>query len=310
MRGGDPAIAGEATHPHERQEEKRRRKLRLPQPGRHPQQRRLAEPIDRAAALPQPLHDRRRRQLADRLVVSRRRTRLDHPDVPCQSRHRLMLEHRPGVSKSPARRARLTSWIDTMLSPPSSKKLSSMPTRSTPRTSANSPHSFSSAACAAPVPTRRASSPAPATPAVELAVRRQRQRFKHHKRRRHHVVRQPLASARHATPDVKRAPRRRNHIRHQPLSPGNLRARPPPPSPPPHAAPAQPRSRQARCGSRAASPARPRAPGTPACRPYASAPGPRSDTSGCRARQRVRNEPLRRQPRPAQIAPRQPSPAM
>ena len=38
-----------------------------------------------------------------------------------------------GVIDSPARRARLTSWIDTMLSPPSSKKLSSMPTRGNPQ---------------------------------------------------------------------------------------------------------------------------------------------------------------------------------
>ena len=49
-----------------------------------------------------------------------------------------------GVIDSPARRARLTSWIDTMLSPPRSKKLSSMPTRSSPSTSANSPHRIAS----------------------------------------------------------------------------------------------------------------------------------------------------------------------
>ena len=45
---------------------------------------------------------------------------------------------------SPTLRARLTSWIDMMLSPPSAKKLSSMPTCSSPNTSANSAHSISS----------------------------------------------------------------------------------------------------------------------------------------------------------------------
>ena len=44
-----------------------------------------------------------------------------------------------GVSSSPARRARLTSWIDRMLSPPRVKKWSSMPTRGNARTSANRP---------------------------------------------------------------------------------------------------------------------------------------------------------------------------
>ncbi len=42
-----------------------------------------------------------------------------------------------GVIGSPAARARLTSWMATMLSPPSSKKLSWTPTDGRPRTSAN-----------------------------------------------------------------------------------------------------------------------------------------------------------------------------
>ena len=73
----------------------------------------------------------------------------------------------------------------------------------------------------------------------------------------------------------------RHHIGHQPLVAGRilardhrrLRHRR-------HAAPAPPRSRPARSGSRAASPARRRARGTPAPRPHASAPGPRCGTSG------------------------------
>ena len=79
----------------------RRRKLRLPHAPRHPQQRGLAEPVDRAAALSQPLHDRRRRQLADRPVVGHRRRRLDRPGDRRQSRHRLMLEHRPRRQQKP-----------------------------------------------------------------------------------------------------------------------------------------------------------------------------------------------------------------
>jgi len=55
-----------------------------------------------------------------------------------------VLEHARGVISSPAWRARLTSWIDMMLSPPSAKKLSSMPTRANPSISANNEHSIAS----------------------------------------------------------------------------------------------------------------------------------------------------------------------
>ncbi|CAM5480954.1 putative protein OS=Streptomyces griseus OX=1911 GN=NCTC13033_05128 PE=4 SV=1 [Streptomyces griseus subsp. griseus] len=53
-----------------------------------------------------------------------------------------------GVKRSPALRARLISWMEPMLSPPSSKKLCSTPTRSTPSTSAYSVQSSSSRASA------------------------------------------------------------------------------------------------------------------------------------------------------------------
>jgi hypothetical protein len=55
-------------------------------------------------------------------------------------------------------RARLTNW----LSPPSAKKLSSIPTRSSPSTSANSAHRFSAAVCAVPAAPRPPAAPAPA----------------------------------------------------------------------------------------------------------------------------------------------------
>ena len=62
-----------------------------------------------------------------------------------------------------------------MLSPPSAKKLSSIPTRESPSTSANSPHRISSAGVRGPRPARPASgSGAGSARTVELAVRRQR----------------------------------------------------------------------------------------------------------------------------------------
>ncbi|CAM5355479.1 hypothetical protein SGLAM104S_01433 [Streptomyces glaucescens] len=63
------------------------------------------------------------------------------------------------VSSRPARRARLTSWIDMMLSPPRSKKLSSIPASSRPSTSAKSAHSVFSRSVRGPrrpVPSRSA----------------------------------------------------------------------------------------------------------------------------------------------------------
>ena len=73
-------------------------------------------------------------------------------------------------------RIRLISRVANSECPPSSKKLSSMPTRSTPSTSANSPHSSSSCGvrgarctCRGAKLRRRQRTP------VELAVRRQRQ---------------------------------------------------------------------------------------------------------------------------------------
>ena len=72
---------------------------------------------------------------------------------------------RAGVITSPALRARLTSWIDMMLSPPSAKKLSSMPTRSSPSTSANSAAQHLLLRRARrPPQSRSARGPAPAAP--------------------------------------------------------------------------------------------------------------------------------------------------
>ena len=211
-----------------------------------------------------------------------------------------------GVIDSPARRARLTSWIDTMLSPPRSKKLSSMPTRSTPSTSANSAHRIAScgvrgARCECGEPKLRLRQ----RPAVELAVWRQRQPLQHHQRGRHHVVRQLPRQRGPQRRGVQHRARCRHHIADQPLAAAHhpaARSRRPATRPPARSAP--PRSRPARSGTRAASPARRRGPGTPAPRPTATAPGPRSGTSGCRPRRSGR-----RQTAPPSATPGSDSPA-
>src|SRR4029079_13562149 len=71
------------------------------------------------------------------------------------------------------------------------------------------------------------------------------------------------------------------HPHSQPAAgcPPHPRAPPPRPATHPPAAAAPPRSRQARSGTRAASPARPLAPQTPAPHPPATGPGLRSGTS-------------------------------
>ena len=112
-----------------------------------------------------------------------------------------------------------------MLSPPSSKKLSSMPTRSSPSTSANSPHRISScgvarralrsAAGTAPAPAAHAGracrsasaadAPAPRTPTAPCApaalprqhAPQRRRRPSASARRRHHIADQPLARRPH-----------------------------------------------------------------------------------------------------------------
>ena len=75
-------------------------------PRRHPQQHRLVEPIDRTALLGKPAHDRRRRQLPAAVVGwpgPRRSRRLaTAPAAAASAATALMLEHRRGVTHSPA----------------------------------------------------------------------------------------------------------------------------------------------------------------------------------------------------------------
>ena len=167
-----------------------------------------------------------------------------------------------------------------MLSPPSAKKLSSMPTRSSPRTSANSEHRISS--CGVRGPRRSpASFRRRQRSAVKLAVRRQRQPINNHKCRRHHVVRQPRTKSRPQPRRINRAARRRHHIRHQTLLAGRVLPRTTTACATSPRAAVPPQSPQAQCETRAASPAGRHGPKTPKPRPSATAPNPPCGTSGC-----------------------------
>ena len=75
----------------------RRRRSACRKPRRHPQQHRLIEPLNRTAALLQPMHDRRRRQpRRPRISAAATRRRGNRrAGRRRQRRHRLMLEHRP-----------------------------------------------------------------------------------------------------------------------------------------------------------------------------------------------------------------------
>ena len=153
-----------------------------------------------------------------------------------------------------------------------------MPTRATPSTSANSPHRIAScgvrgARCSMPGAKLRRRQ----RTTVELAVRRQRQPIQHHDRRRHHVVRQHLRQRRTKPDSINHGPKAAATYRRT-LAATDIADQPPARRAPssratttacdtPPAAAARPRSRQAQSGSRAASPARPPAPGTPAPRP-------------------------------------------
>ena len=114
-------------------------------------------------------------------------------------------------------------------------------------------------------------------PAVELAVRRQRQPLQHHQRRRHHVVRQ--------------SPRQR--------SPQRRRIRAQPPQPAPHSPPAAAR----RPPHPAAPPPRP--PHTPACRNSTASISPgsiRNPRSFTCASARPRNSSTPSRPPPRQVS--------
>ena len=93
-------------------------------------------------------------------------------------------------STSSTARTRLIRRVARSECPPSSKKLSSIPTASTPRTSPNRPHRISSCGVRGPRREEPRRLRRRQRTAVKLAVRRQRKRVQHDDRRRHQVLRQ------------------------------------------------------------------------------------------------------------------------
>ena len=76
------------------------------------------------------LHGQQRCRPGHRALVRHGRVVLQHLGDGGQATDGLVVEEVPGVKRRPSCRARLTTWIDRMESPPSSKKFSSMPMRS------------------------------------------------------------------------------------------------------------------------------------------------------------------------------------
>ena len=111
-----------------------------------------------------------------------------------------------------------------MLSPPSAKKLSSRPTRSSRSTSANSPHSTASAGVRAGRYARSGpASGAGSARRSSLPFARQRQPIQNHESLRHHVVRQRRRQRQPKLRHVRHGARLRHHVAHQPTLAAALR---------------------------------------------------------------------------------------
>ena len=217
---------------------------------------------------------------------------------------------RSGSSTPNTARMRETTRVASSECPPSSKKLSSTPTRSSRSTSAQIPASTSSTGVRGATyrVRRRRVLRRRQRLAVQLPVRRQRQRLQHHERRRHHVLRQALSHVRAQRGGVHRIRTIRHHVRHQPPVPRRVLA---------HQRPRH--SRTAGCSAQRAPRSRPARSRKPADlhlvvvaaqeldgpvrappRQVARAVHPRTRL----AAERVRHEPLRGQLRPPQVAAR------
>ena len=195
-----------------------------------------------------------------------------------------------------------------MLSPPSAKKLSSMPTRETPENlgKQRAQHLLLRRARTTQRRSRHRLRRRQRTP-VELAVGRQRQPLQHHQRSRHHVVGKPLGQRRPQRSRIDRTTRRRHHIAHQPPLPGHILARD-------HRRLRNPRTAHQRSLDLARLDAEPaqlqlriRAPQElqhPVRTPARQIPGPVHPPAA--APMPVGNKPLRRQSRTTQITPRKP----
>ena len=222
----------------------------------------------------------------------------------------LDLQHRPHPADQPRRQQRVPAELEEVVVDADPR---------TPSTSANSPHSISSCGVRGARCSRAATQPpaqaarggracrsasaaaapapqAPTAPCSPAAAATAPHEAPQHPAADRRARRTPPPHSRPAagSPTPPSAPRHHHRLRH---------ARP--------AAAAQPRSRQARSGTRAASPAHRPAPETPAPRPprhRARSPVRyiRSPANAMQRAMRVGHKPLRRQTRTRQIAPRQP----
>ena len=121
---------------------------------------------------------------------------------------------------------RLISRVASSEWPPSSKKLSSMPTRSQPQHLGEQRAQHLLLRRARQTPRAgQAEVGRRQRLAVELAVGRQRQPVQHHERRRHHVVRQARSKMRAQRRSIGARIGARHHIGHQPLVAGHVLAR-------------------------------------------------------------------------------------
>ena len=196
------------------------------QPRRHLQQHRLAEALDRPAALQQPMHDRRRRQGASGDLGNRGGRLCNQTHHPRQRGDGLMLEHRARRDHQPglARPAHQLDRHDAVaaereeivvdphtLEPKHLRKQTAQDLLL--RRARNPPHRSNT------MLRRRQRT------TVELAVGRQRKPIQNHERRGHHVLGKALPQMRPQRRRIQHRIPRRHHIANQPLAAGAVLAR-------------------------------------------------------------------------------------
>src|ERR1700730_15332526 len=199
--------------------------IRLPHPRRKTQQHRLVKTLDQAAALPQPVHDRRRRHRAHGNVRYRRRRAGRNNRRRRQGRYRLILEY-PARRDLKSRLARPAHQLDRHDAVAAKRKKTVV--NANPRNAKNL-----GIQRAQNLLLRRARQPnnlrrqirRRQRATVKLAVRRQRQRRQNHNPGRHHVVGKARAKLRSQPRHIDRAIRPRHHIGHQTLLTGRILAR-------------------------------------------------------------------------------------
>ncbi len=275
---------------------------------RNLQQHRLVEVIDRPATLQQPMHDWCERQCTGGDVGQGGCPLLDKGGNRSKRLNCLMLEHRARGDYQPrlARPAHQLDRYDAVA--PELKEIVRNPNPANPQHFPKQRAQDLLLRRARPPPRRKPShlrrrQRAP----VELAIGRERKPLQYHIGRWHHVVRNAPRNVRPQRSRFRRSSPGRHHIAHQPLVPSRVLTRN-------HRSLRHPRMAQqhrldlARLNAKAAQlHLRIRAPEKlqhPVRTPARNIPAAVHPAS--RRPKRVRNKPLRRQPRTIQIAPRKP----